>query len=404
MTPPPAPAGLSAEGWALWFRDVFVPGWLARVAHPAGGVCDHLGADGRPDTGAPQTVLALSRSLFTLSHLAQLSGDAALTAGAGRLAAALPRYRKAPGLYRQAVDGDAAAAPDPALEVARSYDQSFVLLALATWNRLQPGQEQEIEAIWAALTRPLCDPATGLLRNDDSAAPAPDPAQNPHMHLYEACLQAAEMSGSALWLDRAAGIRARALRHFLDPETGSIAEFLAPDLSPLPGPQGARREPGHQYEWAWLLRREVELGGDPAVGGVAARLMDFAGRHGHAQSGPMRGAVFDAVAPDGGVIEDSFLLWPQTEAIKALAQSHIAGATGAGDRARSLLVLMFERWFAGRPAHVNRLDARGGCLWPQALTRLFYHLALALSEGGRAGLWPCFPRRHDDHPSRYHPT
>lgn len=384
-----APTGLSPDGWALWFRDSFVPEWLARVEHPAGGVFDQLDAKGRPDPDAQQSLLALARSLFTLSHLALLSGDPALIAAAGRLAEVLPRYRKASGLYRAALD------EEPGHDVARSYDQSFVLLALATWNRLSPGQEAEMEACWTAVTDLLTDPVTGFLRNDDSAAPAPEPAQNPHMHLYEACLQAAEMTGDPLWLTRAADLRARALTHFLDAKTDSIAEFLSPDLSPLPGPMGARREPGHQFEWAWLLRREVELGGDPSIAPVAERLLEFGNRHGFATSGPMQGAAYDAVDPEGRVLEESFLLWPQTEAIKAMAQSHRAGTPGEGDRARALLSLMFQHWFAGRPAHVNRLDANGDCLWPEALTRLFYHLALALTEGARAGLWPGFDRNKE---------
>lgn len=392
---PDTTAPRDAADWVGWFWSVSFPDWLQRATDAEGGLLDALDAGGRAVAGAGQTVLAQARGLFTLAHLALLSGDPALQAAAGRQVAVLERFRKAPGLYRRMIGHEGGSGED----VARSYDQTFVLLGLSTWNRLAPAAavEAEIAACWQALATTLTDPATGLLLEDDSvtdpAAPdAPPRAQNPHMHLYEACLQAFEMSGNPLWQVRAADLRARALRHFLNRETGSIAEFLTPDLHPLPGADGLRREPGHQCEWAWLLRREAELGGDPALLDTAARLERFADAQGFAAAGPLTGAAWDAVSGEGGVTEATHLLWPQTEAIKMFAQRHAAGEAGAGDRAKQLLCLMFRHWFAGRPVFVNRLDATGRTLWAEALTRLQYHLVLALTEGARAGLWPGIPR------------
>lgn len=384
----------SAGEWAGWFWSVSFPDWLKRATDPEGGLFDALDTNGAADPSAGKTVLAQARSLFTLSHLAQLSRDPALKAAAGRQVAMLDCFRKAPGLYRRMAARDG----QPLDDVARSYDQTFIILGLSTWNRLAPSPmvEAEIEACWQALATKLTDPVTGLLLEDDTvtdpAAPdAPPRAQNPNMHLYEACLQAFEMTGNLLWQLRAASLRAIALQHFLDQSHGSIAEFLTPGLRSLPGTEGQRREPGHQCEWAWLLRREVELGGDPALLPTAQRLEAFADAHGFASTGAMAGAVYDAVSAQG-VMEETHLLWPQTEAIKAFAMRHTAGEAAAGDRARALLCQMFDRWFAERPVFVNRLDSQGRTLWPEALTRLQYHLVLALTEGARAGLWPGIPR------------
>lgn len=379
----------TSETWARWFWSDWLPDWLARAQDAQGGVFDLLDVAGQPPADAQKTILTQARTLFILSHLALSSGDPALAAAAERQAMFLPRFRKSPGLYRRALSRDGTPTGEAADEIARSYDQTFVILGLATWNQLAPSAEvaAEIEVCWDALSTTLTDPFTGLLRNDDGDTPS-NPAQNPHMHLYEACLQAREMTGDARWLARAADLRSLALRHFLDQSSGSIAEFLTPDLEPLPGPDGVRREPGHQCEWAWLLCREADLGGDPALRDTANRLMDFADSHGFARSGPLPGAACDAVSAAGAVMEDSFLLWPQTEAIKALAIRHIDGDPASGARAEALLCLMFEGWFAGRPAFVNQLDSSGQTLWPEALTRLVYHVALALTEGARAGLWP----------------
>lgn len=379
-----------ARTWGLLLSD-----WLPQATDPEFGMFDALDAAGRPDFQSDKTVLAQARMLFTLSHLALVTdGDPRLLTLAKRQEVALAAYRKVPGLYRRAVRRDGAPTGRAADEIARSYDQAFVLLGLVTWNRIAPSiaTEFEIEACWSAIGSHLTDVQTGLLLEDDSvvdaAAPnAPPRAQNPHMHLYEACLQAFEMTDSAVWLDRAAGLRSLALLHFLDTATGSIREWVAPNLADLPGAEGLRREPGHQCEWSWLLRREAAFTGNASLHDLASRLMNFADRHGFAQSGPMRGAAFDAVSATGKVQESTFLLWPQTEAIKVFAQHHADGDALAGERAKALMALVFDRWFNGTPFWINRVDSDGAILWPECLTRLFYHLALALTEGARAGLW-----------------
>jgi mannose-6-phosphate isomerase len=389
-----------ADAWAMWFWAELLPRWLDRVRdNQSGGVFDTLDENGEPNKLAEKTVLAQARTLFTLSHLAWLSGDPALVDAAQAQEKVLHRFRKPDGLYRRALGNTGQPTGQPADEIARSYDQTFVILGLAAWHRLSPSPaiEFEMESCWQALSTRLTDPATGLLLEDDgvsdpAAVDAPDRAQNPHMHLYEACLHTFEVSRERVWLTRAATVRRTAMQHFHDAETGSVGEWRAPDLQSLDGTRGPRREPGHQYEWAWLLWREAELGGDQALRALAHQLAQFAESHGLASDGPMAGAAFDAVWAQGGVMEDTFLLWPQTEAIKWYAVRFMAGDDQAGVRARALLCLMFERWFAGNPFWVNQLDAAGSPIWPETLTRLFYHLALALTEGARAGLWPGPPR------------
>jgi mannose/cellobiose epimerase-like protein (N-acyl-D-glucosamine 2-epimerase family) len=392
----PARQPTDAAQWADWFHDAFLPDWIERVRDKAnGGFFDTLDQHGNPVSNAPKTVLAQARLAFTFAHLADLSGDARFDAAASDAFSGLPRFRKSSGLYCRALTPDGSATGKPGDGVARSYDQSFVILALATWLRRRPSPEfeAELDNCWAAIETHLCDPAAGLLLEDDSVSDpghpdAPMWAQNPHMHLYEAALQAFEMTGRPEWLDRASALRAVALRHFFDKASGTIVEFLAPDLSPLAGEPGARREVGHQCEWAWLLRREMALGGREDLSDVVSRLEGFALTRGFATSGVMRGAAFDAVNAEGGLLEETFLLWPQTEAIKMFAVRHMAGATGAGDAAVELMVLMFERYFRDRPVFINQLNAAGRAIWPEALSRLLYHIVLALTEGARAGLWP----------------
>lgn len=389
------PSQRDAQYWSAWFWGDFFTDWLSRVQDGSAGVFDALDATGQPDLGADKSLLAQARTLFTLSHAALLSGDPALTKAAGQQAKFMQLYRKSPGLYRCIAQRDGRPTGRPEDAVARSYDHSFIILGLVTWNRLSPSDETsaQIEACWTALQSQLTDPVTKLLRNDDTGMIS-NPAQNPHMHLFEACLQAYRMTDDKIWLSRARDLRSIALRHFMDHH--SIAEFLTPGLQPLPGADGSRREIGHQCEWAWLLLEEADLANTPALIAPAKKLIAFADRYGFAKDGPLKGAAFDAVSTMGDVTEHSFLLWPQTEAIKTFALRHTAGDPQAGDRARALLCVMFEGWFYTRPYFVNQLDGAANDLWPQALTRLMYHIVLAMTEGARAGLWPDIQRHKTD--------
>ena len=382
----------TADEWATWFWGEFFTDWLSNVQDGTAGVFDALDEHGAPDIAVGKSLLAQARTLFTVSHVALQSGDPYLVEAARQLAVFMVKFQKGGGFYRNRVTRDGSPTGNAADEAARSYDMSFVILGLVTWNKLSPSDDVTAltDACWGALQVQLTDPEADLLRNDDTGKPS-SPAQNPHMHLYEACLQANQMSGDAVWLTRAADLRAVGLQYFMDVQSGSIAEFITPNLQPLVGAGGQRREVGHQCEWAWLLLEEERLSAKSELRVTADRLVAFADAYGFAQNGPLKGAAFDAVSSDGDVVEDSFLLWPQTEAIKVLAVRHANGDPDAGARACALLCLMFERWFLDRPSYVNQLAADGRTLWPQSLTRLMYHVVLALTEGSKAGLWSSIP-------------
>jgi len=388
------------DTWVNGFWQDFLPSWIARTRDTSqGGFFDTLDSFGMPVQQAPKTVLTQARLLYTFAHLALRSGNPLYQAAARVAYDTLAAFKKSPGCYRRAVSRTGGPTGTAVDAHAYSYDQSFVLLALATWHRLTPDAaiHQELEACWHTLATTLSDPATGLLLDSDDvsdpgATGSPLRAQNPHMHGYEACLQAYDMTRQAHWLQRAATLRTVALHYFFDRDSGSIIEFLAPDLTPLPGRDGTRREVGHQCEWAWLLHREADLGGPTDTRAVAARLLAFAQTRGFANQGVMCGAAFDAVSADGSWCEPTFLLWPQTEALKIYAYRYKTGELACAARAIRLATLIFTHYFGTRTAFVNQLDAQGTALWPEALSRLLYHLVLALTEGASAGLWPEPPR------------
>lgn len=382
----------SLENWVDWLWNTFLPAWVDHAHEP-----DRIGfLDALDDVAAPvapdrRTILAQARLLYTFSHLALLSDHPAYHKAARIARDAVRSFRIAPGLYCMARRADGAPTGDAEDLLTRSYDQSFVILGLSTWQKLHPAEDgDELEMCWQALEGTLTDSETGLLLEHDkvgspSSPTAPRRAQNPHMHNYEAALQAYEMTGEAAWLDRARRMRAKGLEFFFDDASGTIREFIAPDLEQLTGRDGQYREIGHQYEWAWLLLREAELGGDPSTKQIAARLLRFADTHGSSQAGVMQGAAFDAVSADLDWRDETFLLWPQTEAIKSHAVR--ADQDANAEKARGLAHLIFKTYFAGHNAFTNQVDAQGQVIWNETLSRLLYHVVLGFTEGARAGLW-----------------
>jgi mannose/cellobiose epimerase-like protein (N-acyl-D-glucosamine 2-epimerase family) len=52
-----------------------------------------------------------------------------------------------------------------------------------------------------------------------------------------------------------------ALSKFIDPKSGGLREYYDGDWNAAPGVDGRIVEPGHQFEWAWLLLRWGQLAG-----------------------------------------------------------------------------------------------------------------------------------------------
>jgi len=366
---------------AQWFVADYLPRWLTRAMINQKFVIEALNIDGQPDALAP-TTLTQARVVFALAHLHLVTRDQRFLDVARDIHAFMDGALRDPdGGYWQSTE----------CFEKRSYDQSFALMALVTLRRADRSAvpAARISNLWHFIVESLTESATGALWENmemarHGAANGDLRAQNPHMHMFEAALQAFEMTGEVIWMDRAQHLFTLLQRYFVDPDTGAICEFVAADLTRLTTQDGSRREPGHQYEWAWLLHRFADLGGDATARTVADRMISFVEAHGLRGDGPLRDAPFDALDRAGDVTEATHLLWPLTEAGKYYA------ATGALARAHAIENLIFKRYFTGGPnfAWSNQLDGNGRVLWPTALSRLIYHVALFVTEGARAGLWP----------------
>jgi mannose/cellobiose epimerase-like protein (N-acyl-D-glucosamine 2-epimerase family) len=217
-------------------------------------------------------------------------------------------YRRADGLFRTLADADGAALDERAL----LYDQAFALLGYAAAaTALDARSEFEKRALSLRHTieaRFLTQ--DGAYYSDEESAGHRE--SNPHMHLLEAYLAWAEIGHDAGWATAVQAIAELALSHFINRDSGAIGESYLATWQPAPGIAGRVVEPGHQFEWAWLLLRCERWHSAPALRGAALRLIAIGDRF-----GVRNGVAIDALYDDFSIKDARARFWPQTERLKA---------------------------------------------------------------------------------------
>lgn len=240
---------------------------------------------------------------------------------AGGLDAFDVRHRRDDGLYRTRVGITGEVLDD----TPWVYDQAFALFAFA--EAAAAGVEPKVMSSRAhklikALER-LRHPAGGWREAGDQPFQA-----NAHMHLLEAFLAWETLEPEGPWTGLADQIVDLARRHFIDPDGGFIREFYGPDWILAADEDGTLIEPGHQFEWAWLLVR-WSLQRDQAWAMQAAHALYSVGTRG---VDARTGVTLDAMNDDFTIRSDLARLWPQTERLKAALI--LADQAKDGDRSR----------------------------------------------------------------------
>ncbi len=309
---------LSCRLWA-WFGDTALPlWWRVGADHARGGFHEALGQDGVP-VALPRRCRVQPRQIHAFSLAARLGwrGPAGRAAEHG-LSYFLDRFRRPDGLFRASVEIDGRARDDRAF----LYDQAFALLGLHAAHDLDPRPElrSAAEDLLARVRRRFEYPGGGFREEGD--APFQSNAQ---MHLFEACIAWGAVAGGP-FAQVADEIGALCLERLIDPGAGVIDEVYDAawrPVAPEGGAGGERRiEPGHQFEWAWLLM-QWDQAGVRGCRAPAERL--FAA--GEASVCRARHAVPAAMSPEGRVFEPVARLWPQTERLRTAAL--LAGEAGA---------------------------------------------------------------------------
>ena len=295
--------------------------WLVADAFPLwatlgsdtlrGGFHESLDRDGQP-RDEPRRIRVQARQVYAFARAPSLgwAGDAASLVHGG-LSYVRRHYRRADGLFRTLVALDGTPLDDRAL----LYDQAFVLLALAESQKVlgpQPELLEEGQQLRETLYR-LLERRQGFSSGIPDTVPL---LSNPHMHLLEAAMAWMEVSADPAWRALAEEIVTLALTRLIDPATGALREQFDAAWSALGSEVGPPVEPGHLFEWAWLLLRWCRA--QPGiVFGSAVRLATIGEAH-----GVRAGVAVNALSENLSISDGGARLWVQTERVKAA--NHLA--------------------------------------------------------------------------------
>jgi mannose/cellobiose epimerase-like protein (N-acyl-D-glucosamine 2-epimerase family) len=303
---------LGGETAALkhWLFDVALPRWWEHGAdRTRGGFHEAIDLDGRP-LAQPHRARVLARQAFAYCEAGRLGWNGPWREAARHALEYIRRhFVTADATIVSVVDLDGTTI-EPNFDL---YNQAFALLAYASGHRAfgeADGWCRQAMALRRSLIQFYAHPLGGFREDRGGRLPQ---RSNPHMHLLEAALAWIAIDDDPAWREMADAIAALCLEKFIDPATGALREFFAADWSPAPGVDGQICEPGHHYEWAFLLDRWARLTGR-AVPEAQARLIAFADSHG---LDPHRGVVINAVLADGSTHDPVARLWAQAERIRA---------------------------------------------------------------------------------------
>ncbi|MBO1323707.1 AGE family epimerase/isomerase [Acetobacter sp. TBRC 12305] len=363
------------DRFAEWMFERALPFWAdvgcdGTADSPAClGAQEYLTLAGVPALPAFKRVRVQARQLFVFSWAA-LRGWPLAAARADSLYRFLLRAYRPDGGWARLLTREGAVLD----ATAELYDLAFVVFALAWYARLPGPFSGEAASLaratlgWVCRTMALPD---GGFRNclPDDGQPR---QQNPHMHLFEAVLALHGTTGDEGDLAMAHGLYALFLTRFQDPATGALGEYFGPDWHPAPGEQGEWTEPGHHFEWVWLLQAYSAQSG-VQTHEQAARLYRFASAHGVE---PRTGLVRDGVSRKGVVLRHSARLWAQGEGLRGVLAHAAADSLPL---ATSMATNLLDRYLSGCPqgTWIDQLDVNARPAAQRIPTSSLYHIVTA---------------------------
>lgn len=259
-----------------------------------------------------------------------------------------------------------------------AYEQAFLLMA-QSWLYRATGNMQylnEAEVLWGWLEDALLNQKydgfnVGLPSDQD------DPRQqNPHMHLFEASMVCFQNFKDPIWQGRADWLFNLFQNYFWNEDHHSLIEFFTPDWQIHPQ-SGKHIEPGHHFEWCWLLGEYQKL--QPKNISVWQNNVFKRGIEiGLNENGFGR----DETYLDGRECRSTSRLWVQCELLKAyLAMYHLTNDHQFKQKADKLLQDIFSSYFiADKGIWYDQLSPKGENISQDSPASTFYHILIALNE------------------------
>jgi mannose/cellobiose epimerase-like protein (N-acyl-D-glucosamine 2-epimerase family) len=362
-----------------WLFNAALPLWGgAGVDFEHGGFYEKFDQRGRVVPDVPRRTRVVSRQIYSFAAAGRMGWDGDWAAIVNHGAAALfDRCIREDGLVISTYD-EAGRILNADFDF---YDHAFALFALAELKRLDEYREQATPVamkMLGAMEQRFLHPIAGFAEDDRKSVPL---RANPHMHFLEACLAHAELDGApSVWRQWADRIVRMAMSYFIDPEAGGLREFFDYQWQPMPDESGRLIEPGHQFEWSWLLRWWNKRAGDSTVEDAAGKLSSIGETYGVNSKGITIDELWDDFTPRTA----SARTWPQTERLKAcLASAELS--RGSSERAiweqkAAKSLSAFEPFLQTEVSGLwhDRADSTGKPLLAPAPTSTLYHIMCSL--------------------------
>jgi mannose/cellobiose epimerase-like protein (N-acyl-D-glucosamine 2-epimerase family) len=356
--------------------DKALPFWAANgIDTVHGGVVEQLTLDGRDAGAAFKRTRVAARQVYAFSHARLLGWDGSVDIARSGVDFLINQtWQGSDGGFARLMTREGRVL-DPTPDL---YDHAFVLCAFAWRYRTERDRlsydwmHRTLDFIETHLRHPSgqgfwhCQPPTGWR------------LQNPHMHLTEACLAAFESTGERRFADASRRLIELFDQRLFDKAAGVLPEFFDDDWRPVAGEEGRRVEPGHMFEWAWILNQGRVLLGVESCD-LIRHLVQFGEQHGVDRA---TGVTYNLIHNDGEPVDRGSRIWPNTERIKAaiaLFESDDVEPWGVIEQSARLL---FARYLSHTPSGtwMDAIDETGRDAASVVPASTLYHILLAFSE------------------------
>lgn len=357
----------------IWLTRHALTLWLAKgIDEKKGGFVESLTLQGEP-MDAPRRAMVQARQIFSFriafddGFCAPLPAKQAVATGAEFL---LSKYSQPNGAFIHSVDVEG----KPLNTSLDLYTQAFALFGMANAFAVTKDQKlvQRSLALVEYLKRERRVLGGGFTEFDSGKIVY---RSNPHMHLFEAAIYWAEVHQDTTWLKLAEEVLDLCQAKFQDPVTGFIGEYFNDRWQRTVENGKFIFEPGHQFEWSWLMSRYEKISGK-SVKQERTRLFDNAEKHGLTKAGMVIDEVWSDLTPK----LQSSRFWPQCERIKAAAamSKEDSSYAAAAEQGMQALFRFFDLPLQG--LWYDTLESSGEFRVQPAKASSLYHIIGAISE------------------------
>ncbi len=199
--------------------------------------------------------------------------------------------------------------------------------------------------------------------------------QNPHMHLLEGYLAAYKITQNKAYKVEIEKLLLLMKARFFDRTSNSLIEFFNADWSKKET-LSAQIEPGHHFEWVWLLHQATEIFPNENYVEIADALWTKACEYGF----DPKGGIYNQIHAETGLPLDlEKRIWPLTEYLKALC-AHLPNCPSTQKKVVKTLEFFFRHYLKKDGSWDEYLDKNNQPKPHPLPGTTSYHIFLGLIE------------------------